>query len=391
MSFKSNIGKWLTFLFLVPLLGVVSIALYCGSVSGVGTAATAILVASGAWVVGALLGFIFAVPQSSGAVPGSLANSDATAPLIYHSNANLEQISDWLTKILVGVSLVEVTKIVAEIGKLVAFLAPALGNRPSSSAFALALLVVYSVSGFMAIYLVTRVFLTVLFARTEQSLNIREAVQEAVSGAVPQAVQETQQEQDASDAHALGLALRQLDPEPGVTSPSQDDLNTAVGQASQSMRIQIFQLARAQRSACWNDSSLRPKVELTIPVFRALIAADSEERFHRNHAQLGYALKDKLQPDYAEAEKELSRAIAIRDRHEQKGFLLYEFARAVCRIKLGEPRERIVADLSMAAKSTYLRQWLERGKDSDLAAWMKADGLTVQGLVNEATAESEGQ
>lgn len=94
MSFKSNIGKWLTFLFLVPLLGVVSIALYCGSVSGVGTAATAILVASGAWVVGALLGFIFAVPQSSGAVPGSLANSDATAPLIYHSNANLEQISD---------------------------------------------------------------------------------------------------------------------------------------------------------------------------------------------------------------------------------------------------------------------------------------------------------
>jgi hypothetical protein len=73
-------------------------------------------------------------------------------------------------------------------------------------------------------------------------------------------------------------------------------------------------------------------MERTIPVFRALIAADQERKFDRNHAQLGYALKDKEPPEWAEAERELSDAITIRGQTSIKGMYYYEFNRAFCRI-----------------------------------------------------------
>lgn len=365
---EGSLSRWLTCLALVPAVGVVAIGLYAGSVHGAGTAGTAILVAAGAWVSGALLGFIFAVPQSSGS--GATATTIAAGtPIVYHSNANLEQISDWLTKILVGLGLVELGKIVTETNKLVGFLAPALGNEPSSKPFALAVLIVYSVSGFMAIYLVTRIFLGRLFAQTEQSLN----------SVVQQAVQESQHAQDIKDAQGLGLVTRQLQPEPGTDPPTQDQLNKAVSDASQFVRIQMFERASAQRHDTWHDEATKPEMERTIPVFRALIAADTESRFHRNHGQLGYALKDQLQPDYTEAEKELSAAIAIRDRVKQKGFLLYEFNRALCRIKLNASPDLIVADLRMAAKSAYLQPAIKG--DAEIVNWAAANNIQLADVV----------
>ncbi len=77
-------------------------------------------------------------------------------------------------------------------------------------------------------------------------------------------------------------------------------------------------------------------MERTIPVFRALIASDPEGRFHRNHGQLGFALKDKEPPDWREAEAELTNAIMIRGDPNVEGYWLYELNRAICRIKLDD-------------------------------------------------------
>jgi hypothetical protein len=89
-------------------------------------------------------------------------------------------------------------------------------------------------------------------------------------------------------------------------------LDSAIASASQPVRVQIFNQAWQLRSENWRDDKTKPKVELTIPIFRALIHSDTQKEYHRNHAQLGYALKDKPRPDWAEAEKELTTAIEMR-------------------------------------------------------------------------------
>ena len=45
-----------------------------------------------------------------------------------------------------------------------------------------------------------------------------------------------------------------------------------------------------------------------------MIECDTDKKYHRNHGQLGFALKDRQPPDWTRAEKELSTAIEMRDR-----------------------------------------------------------------------------
>ena len=124
------------------------------------------------------MGFLFGVPRV-------LRKGDATLTL--GSNTNLEQISDWLTKIIVGLGLVEIRTLVKSTEQFIDFLAPSLGGGGKGSAFALALLVIFGSSGFLALYLVTRVWVVVLFARTEKELGeILQRRQEAMQRAQEQ-------------------------------------------------------------------------------------------------------------------------------------------------------------------------------------------------------------
>ena len=97
----------------------------------------------------------------------------------------------------------------------------------------------------------------------------------------------------------------------------------------------MFYHAKKAREENWQNN--KEYMERTIPVFQGLIDSDLEKRFHRNYAQLGYALKDKLCPDYNHAIEHLNTAIAIRDNtRNQAGFGRYEINRAICRIMLDE-------------------------------------------------------
>jgi hypothetical protein len=97
------------------------------------TLAVAALVAGGAFVAGGLLGFLFGIPRSLAGPEGAEDKASAGA---YRPNTNLEQISDWLTKILVGVGLVQFTTLARHAGDLVTFLGPALGGDPLGESFA---------------------------------------------------------------------------------------------------------------------------------------------------------------------------------------------------------------------------------------------------------------
>jgi hypothetical protein len=73
-------------------------------------------------------------------------------------NTNLEEISDWLTKIIVGVGLVELQKAQSKLQEAAGLIAQALGGA-SQTSFAYALMVYFSIVGFFGGYLITRLYL----------------------------------------------------------------------------------------------------------------------------------------------------------------------------------------------------------------------------------------
>jgi len=151
----------------VILIGLVPIGLYSSAVSGnsgPSIFSLALLLGLAALMGGGLVGFLFGVPQrlqERGAVNGPVSQG-------WVGNTNLEQISDWLTKILVGVGLTQILQIPGQLQRLTAFLAPALGNQPSSQIFALGLIGYFSIAGFLIGYLTTRLLLGRAFIMADE-------------------------------------------------------------------------------------------------------------------------------------------------------------------------------------------------------------------------------
>ena len=105
-------------------------------------------------MAGAVVGFLFGIPKI-------LQSEKITSPqegnrIHYRQqvNTNLEQISDWLTKIIVGLGLIELRNIPGYLRKLANLLSE--GLEQSNQAFAFALIVYFSILGFLFGYLATR-------------------------------------------------------------------------------------------------------------------------------------------------------------------------------------------------------------------------------------------
>ncbi|HET6764949.1 MAG TPA: hypothetical protein VFH27_14795, partial [Longimicrobiaceae bacterium] len=106
---------------------------------------------------GMLAGFMFGIPKTVQRKPDRSLRP-ATAQTDYQSNTNLEDISDWLTKILIGIGLVELREVPGMIDGVAGYWASSLGT-PAPRAFAAGLLVYFSINGFFVGYLWTRLAL----------------------------------------------------------------------------------------------------------------------------------------------------------------------------------------------------------------------------------------
>ncbi|MES2107973.1 MAG: hypothetical protein V4577_04465 [Bacteroidota bacterium] len=141
--------------------------------SSLAAAMTAVEWTLACMISGAFMGFLFGVPkvvQSSGsaapagtgaAAPGAAGNGKNYQQLV---NTNLSEISDWLTKIIVGLGLVKLTKIPPYLAGMAGTLAAGLDGAAktgagSSLAFAYGLIISFFVVGFLFGYLVTRLYL----------------------------------------------------------------------------------------------------------------------------------------------------------------------------------------------------------------------------------------
>jgi CheY-like chemotaxis protein len=140
------------------------------SILSVGAAA-----AGASFAVGGIAGFIFGVPRSIQELPASQPAEGEVAPgapsqaysLGFVGNTSLEQISDWLTKIIVGVGLTQLANIPSGLTAIGEFLAPSLGGLESSVAFGAILVVYYGIGGFFVSYLWTRLYFRTLLEEEE--------------------------------------------------------------------------------------------------------------------------------------------------------------------------------------------------------------------------------
>ena len=354
------------------LIGCVTILMYAlqtpnfskfVSVFGIG-----LFIAGASMIIGGLMGFLFGIPKTLQQERPDRSTTDESSKersadknsVSYQANTNLEQISDWLTKILVGVGLTQLTSLPGALRRFGEFVSPGMGNKPESSILAIVILLFFSICGFLLCYLWTRLYF---------GNELRKADMEMFGNKIAEVENKVNEleKQAELDAKALGIAQRQLNP--GTDSPpiTQKELDEAISAASVHMRAQIYYLAHDNRSNNWEEQSKKHIMERSIPVFRALIASDKDNVYHQNHGQLGFALKDQRKKDYKEAEAELTKAIEIRGPWETEGWLLYEFNRAICRIKndknfeqdmesTPELKNQILSDIKSADKIASLKE-----------------------------------
>ncbi|WP_395294891.1 hypothetical protein ACF9IK_16115 [Kitasatospora hibisci] len=126
-----------------------------------------LVVAGASTVLGGGLGFLFGVPRvRGGGGPGGEAHGS------YAPNTNLEQVSDWLTKVLLGVGLTQLGSLGERMHELGSALAPALGGEEGAVPFAAALVLYFLVLGFLAGWLVTRLALPRVLSDADEALDL---------------------------------------------------------------------------------------------------------------------------------------------------------------------------------------------------------------------------
>jgi hypothetical protein len=215
--------------------------------------------------IGGLLGFIFGIPRvlkfppsPSATAPGSSTPSNLADPALHRqeerrlsTNTNLEDISDWLTKILVGAGLVQLAVLPGQLKRLADFFH---ASMPLTSEAALMMILNFFVLGFMSSYLLTRLFLTEAFRTVEEAggarLAISRVAQDLLLEISPNASKE---ERDAKYESYIYTCLY-LDPPEGFERAIKASLEYLQGAGDQpNPRILAYQAMAYGQKYAWEQ------------------------------------------------------------------------------------------------------------------------------------------
>lgn|GEM_PF-6484876 len=147
-----------------------------------GAWAAAVALSLGLLSVGYVVGLLFAVPKSAGAVPagipkdgsGGVGGPGKTMPHLLIVNTNFEQISDWLTKIIVGVGLVQFSQILAFVNgaskRIAAGYVNPLVTQQSAEVLAIAIIIAFPSIGLLLGFFTVRLYIAwAIYATDAQS------------------------------------------------------------------------------------------------------------------------------------------------------------------------------------------------------------------------------
>jgi len=224
----------------------VAVALVVGAVGAVAVAAPGpgsaadgarwLLVMLATASVAAILGLIFGVPRAR-------TDFSAAASERYASNSNLEQISDWLTKLLVGAGLVQVGRVPGWAREAGDYLGAGLAV-PNASAFMVSALVYGAGVGFGAAYLWTRLRLRLFLERSDQAAAEASKVDEVVGDLLSAATSAATGESDRTVRDAAQKAVKQRGEMAAALPPvlwvdDNPSNNTALVDALERVRVHV--------------------------------------------------------------------------------------------------------------------------------------------------------
>jgi hypothetical protein len=363
---------------------------------GVNSVVLGMMAGGAALFTGGLLGFLFGVPHthdrpdSSPAVRVSEKRPDDSAVTVssgsvdYRPSTSLEQIADWLTKMLIGVTLTQAKPIGQALWETAGSVQEGFGGAAGGRAFALAVIIYFSIGGFVFGFLWARLYLVSWY----REVDVRQV------RALDEKLSRIEQRQLA-DAKALSMISQQLHrtaDEPGHT---EQEIREVIREASTPVKAQIFyQAQRVSEDSAAQDYYL--KIQSVILILKGLVESDNDERYYSNRAELSYALSRKRPPDIDAAEEAISKAIEIRDRQGLKGWRYYEMRRAMYHI-LRNPEfqqkrqseksavDRIISDLRAAKTETEKwPRWLDQ--EATTKEWLDLNNIDFETLTKRADA-----
>ena len=168
--FRGGLRSRATWLTLVPILGSISLGLISLFWYNVGP--SGFFWALACLAVGSLFGIVFGIPREA-TRPSSNGAPQTRVGLI--ANTNMEEISDWLTKLLVGAGLVELKSLPGTLKAAARHVADSLPTASRSQAalesIAASLILFFVVEGFIGGYLITRIFFQIAFQRSDEAIR----------------------------------------------------------------------------------------------------------------------------------------------------------------------------------------------------------------------------
>jgi len=135
--------------------------------------ATAMLVAGACHCLGIFLGFLFGIPRI--VQHTNTANLNSSNKATYSHNDNLAQISDWITKIIVGVGLTQLSNLPHFLIKIGLQLSASFPGHTITTGTAvnaaISTILYFSISGFLMSYLWTSIYFTNILSNQDANSN----------------------------------------------------------------------------------------------------------------------------------------------------------------------------------------------------------------------------
>lgn len=195
-----------------------SLALIASTEDRWSAAAVLIAVAVASFMIGSVAGFLMGMPRY---VAGRQSESENAR---YDPSTSLEQISDWLTKILIGIGIAEATSVARAVnGLLNDEIVPALATVSGAYPVALATIITALVGGFYVAWLLTRLtlagalreadsdVLTEAAAKVEDE-NLRDQLLDLAATSTPSAIEDARAEERRAYEEAVLSVLQQAAP-----------------------------------------------------------------------------------------------------------------------------------------------------------------------------------
>lgn len=166
MQINPRLRAILVFFIVLGSIGIITNLLYGLTTGSVGSC---LIWALCCLTAGMAIGFLFGIPKI---VQGSQTTTGDKDELDYklNVNTNLTEISDWLTKIIVGLGLVKLTKLPPYLTAMAASFSEGIHEKEKDVAMAVGYgtVIFFSVLGFLFGYLFTRLFLSKALSIADQ-------------------------------------------------------------------------------------------------------------------------------------------------------------------------------------------------------------------------------